>query len=65
MPSALPAGSDAQRLGSLGIAGYGFTPLVLSAGFDYLELFHGVDERIPVQALVRGYEMLRSLVSQY
>ena len=65
VPWALPAGTDAQRLAALGIRGYGFMPLVLPPGFDYLSLFHAVDERVPIEALVRGSEMFRTLVTTY
>ena len=36
----------------LGIAGYGFAPLRLPDGFDFPAMFHGVDERVPLDALV-------------
>ena len=65
IPWALPAGTDAQRLAALGIRGYGFMPLILPAGFDYVSLFHAADERVPVEALVRGGELLRTLVATY
>jgi acetylornithine deacetylase/succinyl-diaminopimelate desuccinylase-like protein len=65
VPWALPAGTDAQRFVSLGIAGYGFTPLVLPAGIDHAALFHAVNERVPLSALVRGYGIFRTLVTAY
>ena len=33
---------------------YGFTPLRLPADLDFTALFHGVDERVPVDALEFG-----------
>ncbi len=30
---------------------YGFTPLRLPADLDFTALFHGVDERVPIDAL--------------
>jgi acetylornithine deacetylase/succinyl-diaminopimelate desuccinylase-like protein len=62
VPWVAPAGSDAQRLTRLGIEGYGFMPLPLPSGWEHLGLFHAVDERIPVQSLRRGTDMLHALV---
>ncbi len=33
---------------------YGFAPLQLPADLDFTALFHGVDERVPVDALEFG-----------
>ena len=38
----------------LGITSFGFTPLRLPADLDFTALFHGVDERVPVDALEFG-----------
>jgi acetylornithine deacetylase/succinyl-diaminopimelate desuccinylase-like protein len=65
VPWALPAGTDAQRFTLLGIAGYGFTPLVLPSDIDHPSLFHAVDERVPISALVGGYDIFRSLITSY
>jgi acetylornithine deacetylase/succinyl-diaminopimelate desuccinylase-like protein len=65
VPWALAAGTDGQRLAALGIACYGFAPLVLPSGFDYPAMFHAVDERVPIAALVRGSEILARLVATY
>jgi len=51
VPYCMSGGTDAKQFSRLGIAGYGFTPLLLPADFDYYEMFHGVDERVPVAAL--------------
>jgi acetylornithine deacetylase/succinyl-diaminopimelate desuccinylase-like protein len=65
VPFVMPAGTDAQRLAAAGVRGYGFTPLVLPPGFEYGALFHAVDERVPVEALLRGYEILAALLRGY
>lgn len=65
VPWALPAGTDAQRFVPLGIAGYGFMPLVLSDGADHPALFHALDERVPLDALTSGYRIFRTLVTTY
>ena len=51
VPYCMSGGTDAKQFSRLGIAGYGFTPLRLPEGFDYYEMFHGVNERVPVAAL--------------
>jgi acetylornithine deacetylase/succinyl-diaminopimelate desuccinylase-like protein len=51
IPYCMGGGTDAKQFSRLGIAGYGFTPLLLPPGFNYGEMFHGVDERVPVAAL--------------
>jgi len=51
VPYCMSGGTDAKQFSRLGIAGYGFTPLLLPPGFDYYEMFHGVNERVPVAAL--------------
>jgi acetylornithine deacetylase/succinyl-diaminopimelate desuccinylase-like protein len=51
VPHCMSGGTDAKQFSRLGIAGYGFTPLRLPEDFDYYEMFHGVNERVPVDAL--------------
>ncbi|MEV0169961.1 M20/M25/M40 family metallo-hydrolase [Streptomyces sp. NPDC050803] len=58
VPYCMSGGTDAKQFSRLGITGYGFTPLKLPEGFDYQALFHGVDERVPVEALRFGVRVL-------
>ena len=58
IPYCMSGGTDAKQFSRLGIAGYGFMPLRLPEGFDYQALFHGVDERVPVDALHFGTRVL-------
>ncbi|MEU6010172.1 M20/M25/M40 family metallo-hydrolase [Streptomyces sp. NPDC047453] len=58
VPFCMPGGTDAKQFSRLGITGYGFSPLKLPQGFDYNALFHGVDERVPVEALHFGVRVL-------
>ncbi len=62
VPYLLPAGTDNKHLSQLGIAGYGFTPLRVPAGFDVLKQFHAPDERIPLEALMFGARVLHSVL---
>ncbi|GGZ32831.1 hypothetical protein GCM10010387_28650 [Streptomyces inusitatus] len=58
VPYCMSGGTDAKQFSRLGITGYGFTPLKLPVGYDYAAMFHGVDERVPVEALHFGVEVL-------
>ncbi len=58
VPFCMAGGTDAKQFSRLGITGYGFTPLKLPEGFDYHALFHGVDERVPIEALHFGVRVL-------
>lgn len=58
VPYCMSGGTDAKQFSRLGITGYGFSPLRTPEGFDYQALFHGVDERVPVEALHFGVRVL-------
>jgi acetylornithine deacetylase/succinyl-diaminopimelate desuccinylase-like protein len=58
VPYCMSGGTDAKQFSRLGITGYGFAPLKLPQGFDHQALFHGVDERVPVEALHFGVHVL-------
>ena len=53
-PYLMPGGTDGKHWAKLGIRCYGFAPLRLPADLDFTALFHGVDERVPVDALEFG-----------
>jgi len=65
LPYLLSAGTDNKALSKLGIRGYGFAPLRLPAELDFPGMFHGVDERVPLDALVFGRQVLTDLLSTY
>ena len=58
VPYMISGGTDAKAFSRLGIACYGFSPLQMPAGLDYWRLFHGVDERVPVDGLKFGVRVL-------
>ncbi|MFC8272264.1 M20/M25/M40 family metallo-hydrolase [Streptomyces sp. NPDC057271] len=58
VPFSMSGGTDAKQFSRLGITGYGFSPLKLPPELDYGALFHGVDERVPVDALHFGVRVL-------
>jgi len=65
LPYLLSGGTDNKALSQLGIAGYGFAPLKLPAELDFPGMFHGVDERVPLDALVFGRRVLGDLLLNY
>ena len=58
VPYALSGGTDAKSFSRLGIRGFGFAPLRLPADLDFSGMFHGVDERVPLDALRFGVRVL-------
>jgi acetylornithine deacetylase/succinyl-diaminopimelate desuccinylase-like protein len=58
VPYMLSAGTDAKHFARLGIRCFGFIPLRLPPELDFTALFHGIDERVPVDALTFGVEVL-------
>jgi acetylornithine deacetylase/succinyl-diaminopimelate desuccinylase-like protein len=58
VPYCMSGGTDAKQFAKLGITGYGFAPVWLPEGFAYQALFHGVDERVPVEGLHFGVRVL-------
>ncbi|WP_345750061.1 M20/M25/M40 family metallo-hydrolase [Microbacterium rhizophilus] len=65
LPYLLGAGTDNKALAALGIDGYGFAPLKLPADLDFTGMFHGVDERVPLDALDFGVRVLTDLIRAY
>lgn len=53
-PYLMSGGTDAKAWDRLGIRSYGFAPLRLPDDLDFTALFHGIDERVPVEALEFG-----------
>jgi len=62
VPYLMSGGTDNKALAELGIIGYGFSPLKLDADFDFMSLFHGVDERVPVDGLTFGVRVLKDFL---
>lgn len=65
IPYLLGAGTDNKALSRLGITGYGFAPLRLPSDLDFTGMFHGIDERVPVESLVFGQQVLTDLLRTY
>jgi acetylornithine deacetylase/succinyl-diaminopimelate desuccinylase-like protein len=58
VPYLMSGGTDNKALSEIGIIGYGFSPLRLPADLDFMSLFHGVDERVPIDGLRFGVRVL-------
>ena len=58
VPYLMSGGTDAKAWSRLGIRCFGFAPLKLPPDLDFASLFHGIDERVPVDALKFGTRVL-------
>ena len=58
VPYMLSGGTDAKSFDDLGIRCFGFAPLQLPPELDFAGMFHGVDERVPVDGLQFGVRVL-------
>ncbi len=58
VPYLMSGGTDAKHLVPLGIRCFGFSPLRLPPDLDFAAMFHGVDERVPIDALDFGVRVL-------
>ncbi|WP_440086807.1 M20/M25/M40 family metallo-hydrolase [Streptosporangium sp. LJ11] len=58
VPYTLSGGTDLKAFSRLGIRGFGFAPLRLPADLDFSGMFHGIDERVPVDSLQFGVRVL-------
>ena len=63
-PFLMSGGTDAKHFTKLGMRSYGFTPLRLPSDLDFTALFHGVDERVPTDALEFGARVLDRFLEQ-
>ncbi|MEX1043654.1 MAG: M20/M25/M40 family metallo-hydrolase [Acidimicrobiia bacterium] len=65
VPFLLPAVTDGRWFAQLGIQPYGYTPITLPEGFDFQRTVHAEDERIPVEALGFGSDVLLEVIRRY
>jgi acetylornithine deacetylase/succinyl-diaminopimelate desuccinylase-like protein len=66
VPYMIPGYTDAQYFSRLGTRCYGFAPLKLEADSDlvFSDLFHGVDERVPIEGFQWGVQTLLEVVER-
>ena len=65
IPVMAPFSTDNKTLARLGVPAYGFSPLKLDPGEAYLERYHGVDERVGLEALRWGLPVLYDAVRRF
>ena len=58
LPYMMSGGTDAKAFSSLNMKCYGFSPLLLPSDLNFSGLFHGVNERVPVDSLLFGEKVL-------
>ena len=58
VPYMLSGGTDAKAFSRLGMRCFGFAPLRLPPDLDFAALFHGIDERVPIDGLTFGTRVL-------
>ncbi|HYO86007.1 MAG TPA: M20/M25/M40 family metallo-hydrolase [Dermatophilaceae bacterium] len=62
LPYCLSGGTDNKHLAELGVTGYGFAPLRLPPELPFAPMFHGIDERVPIESLRFGTRVMSRLV---
>lgn len=62
IPYMMSGGTDAKAFATLGIRCFGFAPLRLPPDLNFSSLFHGIDERVPVEGLEFGVRVLDRLL---
>jgi acetylornithine deacetylase/succinyl-diaminopimelate desuccinylase-like protein len=65
VPHIMSGATDAKYLAKLGVPSYGFMPMKLPPGFNFMSLFHAHDERAPVEGLGWGLRVLYDVVREY
>ncbi|MGI8760295.1 MAG: M20/M25/M40 family metallo-hydrolase [Jatrophihabitantaceae bacterium] len=63
LPYLMSGGTDAKSFSTLGMRCFGFSPLLLAPELDFMSLFHGIDERVPVDGLKFGVRVLDRLLA--
>jgi len=63
VPYTMSGGTDAKSFERLGMRCFGFSPLLLPADLDFASMFHGIDERVPTDALEFGVRVLARFVA--
>ncbi len=63
VPYTMSGGTDAKSFERLGMRCFGFSPLLLPADLDFAAMFHGIDERVPADALRFGVRVLQRFVA--
>ncbi len=65
VPYLIPGFTDSAHYSKLGIKCYGFAPLKLSREIDFSKLFHGHNERLPVDGFFWGLDVLWDVIEMW
>jgi acetylornithine deacetylase/succinyl-diaminopimelate desuccinylase-like protein len=65
LPVMVPFATDGKHTAKIGVTPYGFSPLRLDSGEAFLSRFHGVDERVGLDALRWGLPVLYDVVRRF
>ena len=65
LPFMVPFATDAKHTAALDVPTYGFSPLRLDPDERFMERFHGVDERVGIDALKWGLPVLYDVVRRF
>ncbi|MDZ4669387.1 MAG: M20/M25/M40 family metallo-hydrolase [Phototrophicales bacterium] len=65
MPYLLSGVTDARFFAQLGIQTYGYLPMKLPQGFNFATTIHAADERIPVDAVGFGTDIIYRVLGRY
>lgn len=65
MPYLLAAVTDARFFARIGIQTYGFLPMRLPTGWNFTQLIHAADERIPVEAVAFGADAIFTVLQRF
>jgi acetylornithine deacetylase/succinyl-diaminopimelate desuccinylase-like protein len=65
VPFMIPGFTDSHAYATLGATCYGFSPVKMPKGMNFTALYHGHDERIPVEGFLWGTHVLAELVHDF
>ncbi len=66
IPFLNPGFTDGKWFARLGLTWYGFTPLIIrERAFNVMELVHAPNERVSIEAVEGGSEVLYDLISTW
>lgn len=65
VPYMIPGFTDSFAYGKLGATCYGFSPVKLGPDLNFTQMYHGHNERIPVDGYLWGQRVLYDLVKEF
>ena len=65
VPFMIPGFTDSHAYALLGATCYGFSPVKMPPGMNYPKLYHGHDERIPIDGFLWGLRVLFDVVHEF